>query len=145
MKQEVVILFILVFAIILYKVNFDNTATSPTGAVVSNSLTCHTSISCSTAERTVMKLSSESNAHGSDKNSNYQYSVCCSPTDLIGTDCGTTALKLSSTTNAHAEKAAYSNYLTNVCLSSQGTSECHYEESSGSCASGTCLVTMKSV
>ncbi len=142
MKREVVVLFILVFAIILYKVNLD--PISPTGAVVSNSLTCRTSLSCSSTERAVMKLSSDSNAHGSDKNSNYQYSVCCSPTDLIGTDCGTTALKLSSIINAHAEKATYSNYLTNICLSSQGTLECHYEESSGSCTSGTCLVTMSS-
>jgi len=72
--------------------------------------------SCS-ADKTVMKLSSLTNAHGAIySNSDYNYYLCSSSTGTKSCSGTNTVLKLSTTANAHAEIPSLNNYENAVCF-----------------------------
>lgn len=88
------------------------------------SCTITTQAACSTGT-IVLRMSSSSNATSElPSGSNPSYSnnvVCCTGVTGLSNSCGVgtfaTALKLSSTTNAHVEQSQLSNYTEEVCLS----------------------------
>ncbi len=115
-------------------------------------LTCSVGSSCSGTA--LMYLQNDSggynNAHAQHVNnksfSRYNNSLCCTSNAALGTACGTTFLRLSNLTNAHAQVENYSgenaNYTNNACIDFGGA-EC--TNAQGSCPSGyTCLVSIGS-
>ncbi|HOU79201.1 MAG TPA: hypothetical protein PK255_01300 [Candidatus Pacearchaeota archaeon] len=112
------VIFVFVIAFVIFSISFIS------------STTCDIRLASSCpAVNTVMKLSSQTNAHGASYNGagNYQYALCCvgmkyyTATDnasmhTCNSDNGNLVLKLSSTTNAHAQTATSTEYSTNICF-----------------------------
>lgn len=92
---------------------------------------CDIQTSCAN-ENTVLKLSSQTNAHGEYHNQgNYNYYLCCNFTGTHIPDGNNRILHLSFPTNAHAEMPSLNNYNSNVYF---GDLEC--ASNSGSCPAG---------
>ena len=110
------VIFVFVIAFVIFSISFIS------------STTCDVRLASSCdAVNTVMKLSSQTNAHGASYNGagNYQYALCCvgmkyyTSTDnssMHNCKDDNYVLKLSSTTNAHAQTKDESGYSTNVCF-----------------------------
>ncbi|HOR52545.1 MAG TPA: hypothetical protein PLE51_02680, partial [Candidatus Pacearchaeota archaeon] len=113
------VIFVFVIAFVIFSISFIS------------STTCDIRLASSCpAVNTVMKLSSQTNAHGASYNGagNYQYALCCvgmkyyTATDnasmhTCNSDNGNLVLKLSSTTNAHAQTPeTMRGYSTNICF-----------------------------
>jgi hypothetical protein len=103
-KRGLVVFSLVVIGIFLLSVNFISAAS------------CTIATSCP-ADRTVMRLSATTNAHGALYNQgSYGYYLCC---DFSGTHtCSgdNNILRLSAVTNAHAEIKVQTGYNTNVCF-----------------------------
>ena len=111
----------------------------------------------SAGELSVFQISNLTNAHASN-DSSYLYNVCCKEADsTLGKVCpadplsdpSAVALRLSATSNAHAEENDYINYDTKVCLSSTSISggnpqkvRCYLNPTGNSCGSDACLATI---
>lgn len=98
---------------------------------------------------TVFKISALTNAHAGDINSDYPYNVCCQNM-AVTTTCDAAnpnvVLKLSSSSNAHAETASNTNYNTNICLEPSSKVSCGVIET-GNCEDNgyeTCLISLSS-
>ena len=108
--------------------------------------TCQLKSSCSSSETALLGVSALDNAHAElSSYSNYPYRLCCTNSGsslTFDTSCGTPFLSLSSSTNAHVEKYSLSNYTNDICINSSPPTDlnCHYE--SGSCSSGSCILSL---
>ena len=112
------VIFVFVIAFVIFSISFIS------------STTCDVRLASSCdAVNTVMKLSSQTNAHGASYNGagNYQYALCCvgmryytatdnSSMHTCDSKNNNLVLKLSSSTNAHAQTATSTGYSTNICF-----------------------------
>ena len=83
------------------------------------SCTVRTSV-CSGGETEVFEMQNTTNSHAGLPAASYNNLVCCTGVTGLGNSCsGTfaTALKLSGTSNAHAEQNSQSNYANSACIS----------------------------
>ena len=129
------VIFVFVIAFVIFSISFIS------------STTCDVRLASSCpAVNTVMKLSAQTNAHGASYNGagNYQYALCCvgmkyyTATDnasmhTCDSNINNYVLKLSSTTNAHAQtlETMGGGYSTNICF---GKFQCTFV-TSASCPS----------
>lgn len=103
------------------------------GSSTSANLTgsCYIAPDC-TSHTAIFSVTSElGNSQGAVDPTHYPYKVCCPGTDLsAGDSCNgdDVVLRLSSTTNAHAEYGLLGNYPNKICLSSITDYVCSYSE-----------------
>jgi len=105
---------------------------------------------CSSADKgpqiTLFKATATSNAHAGISTAPYVYSVCCDVTaGIIGHGCtapnGTTVLKLSASTNAHAQVSG--TYPVPICLNATGsTPSCVYRVGATCAPDETCIASL---